>query len=299
MAPPRWSSTTPTAGRSSRSAATAPTTCSGRVSMIPLPAAADEPVFFMGRVCDVAGKAFRRGDRIDVMSRHGGLAARPRPPRARRSRGRPHHRRGTRQPIRSEWPHERPAEGPHLVEAVRAEEVLRRRHHRRRRARHGDRLLPGEDARHQERRRAREELHRRRRHRPQHDHHPLELPHARGHPLLRALDGAVPRPLAGARHQHDAVDARALHARPHRLVGARAARARRDQPAARRQLAADRPRGDRRALPRAEHVDRRRLSRSRRRSTTRRAPRCATTPSSGATPRAPTTRACTCTRASR
>ena len=39
-----------------------------RVSMIPLPAAADEPVFFMGRVCDVATKAFRRGDRVDVMS---------------------------------------------------------------------------------------------------------------------------------------------------------------------------------------------------------------------------------------
>ena len=38
-----------------------------RVSMIPLPAAADEPVFFMGRVCDVAAKAFRRGDRVDVM----------------------------------------------------------------------------------------------------------------------------------------------------------------------------------------------------------------------------------------
>jgi hypothetical protein len=39
-----------------------------RVSMVPLPAASDEPVFFMGRVCDVAAKAFRRGDRVDVMS---------------------------------------------------------------------------------------------------------------------------------------------------------------------------------------------------------------------------------------
>jgi hypothetical protein len=39
-----------------------------RVSMIPLPAAGAEPVFFMGRVCDVATKAFRRGDRVDVMS---------------------------------------------------------------------------------------------------------------------------------------------------------------------------------------------------------------------------------------
>jgi hypothetical protein len=39
-----------------------------RVSMVPLPAAGAEPVFFMGRVCDVAAKAFRRGDRVDVMS---------------------------------------------------------------------------------------------------------------------------------------------------------------------------------------------------------------------------------------
>ena len=137
---------------------------------------------------------------------------------------------------------------------------LRRRHHRRRRARHGDRLLPRQAPRHHERRRAREELHRRGRHRPQHDDHPLELPHARGHPLLRALDASCTRGLSQELdYQHDAVDARALHARPHRLVGARAARARRDEPAARRQLAADRPRGDRRAVPRAEHVDRRRL----------------------------------------
>ncbi len=39
-----------------------------RVSMIPLPVRDAEPVFFMGRVCDVAAKAFRRGDRVDVMS---------------------------------------------------------------------------------------------------------------------------------------------------------------------------------------------------------------------------------------
>jgi hypothetical protein len=35
-----------------------------RVSMIPLP----DDGFFMGRVCDVATKAFRRGDRVDLMS---------------------------------------------------------------------------------------------------------------------------------------------------------------------------------------------------------------------------------------
>jgi hypothetical protein len=34
-----------------------------RVSMVPLPAEG----FFMGRVCDVATKAFRRGDRVDLM----------------------------------------------------------------------------------------------------------------------------------------------------------------------------------------------------------------------------------------
>jgi hypothetical protein len=34
-----------------------------RVSMIPLPVDG----FFMGRVCDVATKAFRRGDRVDLM----------------------------------------------------------------------------------------------------------------------------------------------------------------------------------------------------------------------------------------
>jgi hypothetical protein len=39
-----------------------------RVSMVPLPAGGDEPVFFMGRICDVAAKAFRRPGRIDVMT---------------------------------------------------------------------------------------------------------------------------------------------------------------------------------------------------------------------------------------
>ncbi len=58
-------------------------------------------------------------------------------------------------------------------------EALRRRHHRRRRARPRDGLLPREKPRRQERRRAREELHRRGRLRTQHDDHPLELPHRR------------------------------------------------------------------------------------------------------------------------
>jgi hypothetical protein len=39
-----------------------------RVSMVPLPAAGEGTTFFMGRVCDVATKAFRRAGRIDLMS---------------------------------------------------------------------------------------------------------------------------------------------------------------------------------------------------------------------------------------
>ena len=254
----------------------------------------------MGRVCDVATKAFRRGDRVDVMSgmeasRHVRDRAR-----ARRARGRPARRRDapSTDPMgvtrmsglfkgRTWW------KRPELKKSYDVVIIGGGAHGI------GDRLLPREEPRHHERRGAREELHRRRRHGPQHDDHPLELPHARGHPLLRALDGAVPRPLAGARHQPDAVDPRPLHARPHRLVGARAARARRDEPAARRQLAADRPRGDRGALPRAEHVDGRRLPDPGGALPPARRRRCATTPSSGATPPAPTTAACTCTRASR
>jgi hypothetical protein len=39
-----------------------------RVSHLPLPAAGAEPVFFMGRIADVAAKAFRRPGRVDVMT---------------------------------------------------------------------------------------------------------------------------------------------------------------------------------------------------------------------------------------
>ncbi len=39
-----------------------------RVSMVPLPDAAEPGRFFMGRVCDVATKAFRRPGRIDIMT---------------------------------------------------------------------------------------------------------------------------------------------------------------------------------------------------------------------------------------
>ena len=39
-----------------------------RVSMLPLPAAGTEPVFFMGRIADMAAKAFRRPGRVDFMT---------------------------------------------------------------------------------------------------------------------------------------------------------------------------------------------------------------------------------------
>ena len=39
-----------------------------RLTHVPLPAAGAEPVFVMGRVCDVAAKVFVRGGRIDILT---------------------------------------------------------------------------------------------------------------------------------------------------------------------------------------------------------------------------------------
>jgi hypothetical protein len=39
-----------------------------RVSHIPLPAGGDEPTFLAGRICDVAGKAFVRRGRVDILT---------------------------------------------------------------------------------------------------------------------------------------------------------------------------------------------------------------------------------------
>jgi hypothetical protein len=39
-----------------------------RISMVPLPPVGAEPAFFMGRIGDVASKAFRRAGRIDFMT---------------------------------------------------------------------------------------------------------------------------------------------------------------------------------------------------------------------------------------
>ena len=54
--------------------------------------------------------------------------------------------------------------------------------------------------------------HRRRQHRAQHGHHPLQLPDAGGRALLRGIDAALSRPQRGARLQHPLFRARALHA---------------------------------------------------------------------------------------
>ena len=62
---------------------------------------------------------------------------------------------------------------------------LRRRHHRRRRPRPRRRVLPGARSWHSRYRGARKGLPRRRQHRAQHHHHPLELPHARRREVLR------------------------------------------------------------------------------------------------------------------
>ncbi len=40
----------------------------GRLTHIPLPEAGDEPVFLMGRICDVTGRIFVRSTRIDILT---------------------------------------------------------------------------------------------------------------------------------------------------------------------------------------------------------------------------------------
>ena len=162
----------------------------------------------------------------------------------------------------------RPREGHLLPEASvappRAQGSLRRRHRRRRRARPRDRVLPREEARRQERRRAREELHRRGRLRPQHDDHPLELPHRRGRGLLPQERRAVRIPLAGARLQPHVLPARAPDARPLRPRHDHRRRARRGEPAARhREPRGRRGRGEA-ALPADQHLDGRHMADRRR-----------------------------------
>ena len=87
------------------------------------------------------------------------------------------------------------------VALARAEGGLRCRHRRRRRAWPGDRLLPRQGAWAPQHRRAGEGLDRRRQHRPQHHHHPLQLPPGRERRHLRARAQAVGGPVAGAQLQ--------------------------------------------------------------------------------------------------
>ena len=122
------------------------------------------------------------------------------------------------------------------------QEALRRRHRRRRLARPRDRVLPRDPPRHHRRRDPREELHRLRRRRAQHDDHPRELPHARGRRLLQGERQALREALGRPRLQPDVLAARPLHARALGPLARRAERARRGEQAARDRQPRDRPR---------------------------------------------------------
>ena len=165
---------------------------------------------------------------------------------------------------------------------------LRRRRDRRRRARHGHRLLPGQGPRHEERRRDRAELHRRRRVGPQHDHHPLELPDARGRPLLHGEREALRDAVAGPELQHAVLAARPPDAGPLRPVGEHDDGAGRGEPAARASTRGSSTRTRSRSSSRCSTPPTTPRSRSWPRSTTRRAASSATTRWCGATPRRPT-----------
>ena len=102
------------------------------------------------------GDARRLGVRRVLLGRH--------PRRRRDARDRPHERRRRRGAAGGRRRDRPPAQAPLLPLAPAAGE-LRRRRDRRRRPRHGHRLLPGQGSRHEERRRDRAELHRRRAHR--------------------------------------------------------------------------------------------------------------------------------------
>ena len=89
-----------------------------------------------------------------------------------------------------------------------AQARLRRRHRRRRGTRAGDRVLSGQGARDHQRRGAGEGLARQRQHRPQHHHHPLQLPSPRQHAVLRMVDEAVGGTGAGPELQRHGQSAR-------------------------------------------------------------------------------------------
>ena len=133
--------------------------------------------------------------------------------------------------------------------AAGAQAPVRGRHRRRRLARARDRVLPREAARDHRRRDPREVVHRLGRVRPQHDDHPLELPHARGCGVLRRERAAVRTSLEGARLQPHVLAARAPDARALGPRDDHDAGARRGQQAPRDQLERDLPAANRRAVP--------------------------------------------------
>ena len=113
---------------------------------------------------------------------------------------------------------------------------VRRDHHRRGRARPRCGVLPCGRARHHPHGRAREELDRRRQHRPQHHHRPVQLPVRRKRAALQPRARPVAGHVAGPQLQRDVLAARRHDARARRArrAGAQAPRAceslqRRDQ----------------------------------------------------------------------
>ena len=127
-----------------------------------------------------------------------------------------------------------------------AEGPLRRRHRRRGRPRPVDRLLPCQ-ARRNGRRGAGQGLRRRRRQRPEHRHHPRQLPHARRHPILPGEPQALRGPLSEPRLQPAVHSERPAGPGAQRLGCLRPEDARRVQPALRRRQQAHRPGGDQEA----------------------------------------------------
>ena len=104
--------------------------------------------------------------------------------------------------------HARPQGLGGAVVLARAAERIRRHHRRRRRAWPGDGLLSRQGARHHQCRGARKGLARRRQHRPQHHHHPLQLSLRRERRHLRPCREAVGRAQPGPQLQRHVFGAR-------------------------------------------------------------------------------------------
>ena len=111
---------------------------------------------------------------------------------------------------------------------------IRRRYYRCRGARFGHGLLSGPQSRVSPYCRPGQELYRWGWLGTQHRHHPVELPHARRGPVLRAVRAALPFSRCGSQLQRDVRPARAPDPRPHRQFAPHHALAGRGQQARRR-----------------------------------------------------------------